>query len=81
MLFLTNAKLYSRIDYFFVSGKLFEMVTDSSIGVKALSDHAPVKVTVMLRSSSPSLNRRRLNASLLQDPPHEIALNAILKGM
>lgn len=72
-------KSHSRIDYFLVSGTLTEMVADCNIGVIALSDHAPVELTVRLGSSSPSVNRWRLNVSFLQDPTHKIAVDALLK--
>uniref|UniRef100_A0A8C5WKN8 Endonuclease/exonuclease/phosphatase domain-containing protein n=1 Tax=Leptobrachium leishanense TaxID=445787 RepID=A0A8C5WKN8_9ANUR len=61
-------KTYSRIDYFFVTADLLNLVSDCKLGSMSWSDHAPI--TLQLPDSRAPTGRSpwRLNESLMSRP-------------
>ena len=60
---------FSRIDYFLVSREVIDRVKACSIGIRTLSDHNPVSITISPPYLDPSTRHWRLNSVLLSSPP------------
>lgn len=58
----------SRIDYFLVSSSFMASISDTQIYPIAISDHAPVSLSVINRNSTPPARNWRFNILLLKDP-------------
>uniref|UniRef100_A0AAY4BML7 Reverse transcriptase domain-containing protein n=3 Tax=Denticeps clupeoides TaxID=299321 RepID=A0AAY4BML7_9TELE len=59
---------FSRIDLFLISQELLDRTGDCSIGIRTLSDHSPIAVTVCPPYRDPYCRQWRLNPSLLSCP-------------
>uniref|UniRef100_A0A669EY73 Uncharacterized protein n=1 Tax=Oreochromis niloticus TaxID=8128 RepID=A0A669EY73_ORENI len=58
---------YSRLDYFLVSSSLLSDISDTEIHPIAVSDHAPVSLTLMHKNNTTPSKNWRFNTSLLKD--------------
>uniref|UniRef100_A0A3P9CFM5 exodeoxyribonuclease III n=1 Tax=Maylandia zebra TaxID=106582 RepID=A0A3P9CFM5_9CICH len=58
---------YSRLDYFLVSSSLLCDISDTEIHPIAVSDHAPVSLTLMHKNNTTPSKNWRFNISLLKD--------------
>lgn len=65
--FSHSHRMYSRIDYFFMFGTDMHRILKCDIGVRDVSDHAGVYLTLHL-DNRPKETLWRLNTSLLNDP-------------
>uniref|UniRef100_H3AFZ4 exodeoxyribonuclease III n=1 Tax=Latimeria chalumnae TaxID=7897 RepID=H3AFZ4_LATCH len=67
--------VYSRIDMFLIPSSSLESVAEASIGIRLVSDHAPVSLIWVPQNAEVSSRRWRLNTSLLADKQYVKALN------
>uniref|UniRef100_A0A669DGZ9 Reverse transcriptase domain-containing protein n=1 Tax=Oreochromis niloticus TaxID=8128 RepID=A0A669DGZ9_ORENI len=58
---------YSRLDYFLISSSLLSDISDTEIHPIAVSDHAPVSLTLMQKNNTTPSKNWRFNTSLLKD--------------
>ena len=58
---------HSRLDYFLVSSSLLSDISDTEIHTIAVSDHAPVSLTLKNKKDTPPSKNWRFNTSLLKD--------------
>ena len=61
-------KSYSRIDMFLAHQQIISRIKDRTYLAAALSDHNPVKMTLLIDPVQPSLQRWRLKTFMLKDP-------------
>lgn len=59
--------VYSRIDYFLISHALIENTGTCNIGTIAMTDHAPIDLTVALGEAQERSKGWRMNTSVLQN--------------
>lgn len=69
---------YSRIDYILVDHRLLDMIVESSIELFTLSDHAPVRMKMIVSKNQRQPFAWRLNEDLLRD---EVGSNIVEKEL
>ena len=69
-------KSYSRIDMFLAPQQIISRIKDCTYLAAALSDHNPMKMTLLIDSVQPSPQRWRFKTFMLKDPEFITYMNA-----
>ena len=69
----------SRLDYFIISSSLINNVTSTDIGVKILSDHAPINLEILVNKSDRGKGYFKLNTSHLKLPEYVQLINETIE--
>ena len=65
----------SRLDYFLISSSLINSVKEVNIGIKFLSDHAPINLDILVTKSDRGKGYFKLNTSRLKNPEYINLIN------
>uniref|UniRef100_H3AMF6 exodeoxyribonuclease III n=1 Tax=Latimeria chalumnae TaxID=7897 RepID=H3AMF6_LATCH len=69
----------SQIDFFFLSQSMVEQVSSCDIGIRALTDHAPVDLVIHWGDSQTARGRWHMNVSLVNNPAIREKLAAVIR--